>query len=286
MRTVLPFAVLAGATVAALVTPAEAIIRRHDVADQAYLDFGAESQFAPVGRVLYDSGGSTFWNGSGTLIGDRWVLTAAHVVDGAVSYSFDFGGGTERYLAQSVHLHPDWGNGVGFEGAADMALIELDRPVTGYTPAALASGAVAPGTLAALVGYGGAGDGLSGWNGGYDILRRAGTNLIEPLHNSFAADILTFDFDAPGSPGATDMEAMIMFGDSGGAVMALVGGSWELIGVHSFIASAGDPYGVYGDYSGSTAVWNYMPWINSVVPAPSGVGVLGLGVLLAARRRR
>lgn len=281
---------------AVLSTPAQAIVRRHDVDDSAYLSFATESQFAPVGRVLYqdaDVGPGTYWNGSGTLIGDRWVLTAAHVVDNASvdTWQFDFGGGTDRYTASNVIIHPDWGSGVGFEGAGDLALIELDHAVTGYTPARLASGAAIAGMQAALIGYGGTGDGLTGWDYDYDLTRRAGTNIIEGLGNSFAPDILTFDFDDPrdGAADATALEAMGMFGDSGGAVMAQVNGMWELIGVHSFItAQFGDQdiYGVYGDYTGSTAVWSYLSWINSVVPAPGSFALMGVGLGVFARRRR
>ncbi len=269
-------------------TPAEAIIRRHDVSDSLYLSFGAEEQFSPVGRVLGMPGsGGSFWNGSGTLISDRFVLTAAHVVDDAsLGWGFDFGMGTQVYNAASVHIHPGWGNGLGFEGAGDMALIELDRAVTGYTPARLASTPIPYGLEVALVGFGGAGNGINGWNGTYDMLRRAGTNIIEPAHNAFAADILSFVFDGPDSTQATAMEAMGMFGDSGGAVMGQVNGLWEILGVHSFIASAGDPYGVYGDWTGSTSVYSYLPWINSIVPAPSTFGLFGFALAVTARRRR
>lgn len=275
---------------ACVALPALGIVRRHDLTDADYLDYARQSQFAPVGRVYgnYAFGGRE-WRGSGTLIGDRFILTAAHVVDSRAfaGWSYDFGDGVAFYNAANVFIHPNWdGVTYGVEGAADLAIIELDRPVTGVQGARLASTPVPFGMEVSLAGYGGTGDGIRGWDGENDRLLRAGTNRIEPLSASYARDILTFDFTSPSSPDVTPLEAFGMFGDSGGPVMGIVGGRWEVLGVHSFIETLGIGVGVYGDRMGSTAVAPYRDWMDTIIPAPGGGLVLAAGVLLLSRRRR
>lgn len=268
---------------------AQAIVVRHDVADQAYLNF-AQSDFSSVGRMIYQSGDSQFWNGSGTLIGSQWVLTAAHVADNAAGsdWFFDTGSGTQSVRADAVYYHPDWfGDG---PSNGDLALVHLSEPMLNVAPTQLFQGSTPYGSEVALVGFGGSGNGLTGWNGTYDQLRRAGTNVLEagdPF--GFGAEFLGFDFDAPDSGEATDLEAMLMFGDSGGAIMADVDGQWQLIGVNTFIVpNSDDPldYGMYGDLMASTSVEYHMDWINSIIPAPSTLPLMAFGLLGVSRRRR
>jgi hypothetical protein len=269
---------------------AQGIVIRHDVDDSAYRAY-ADSQFGSVGRMLYQDGESLFWNGSGTLISDRWVLTAAHVADEAADtdWFFDTGAGTQRVRAEEVYYHPDW-FGANPKTNGDLALIRLSESITDATPTALSSGPSPFGTEVSLVGFGGSGDGTTGWTGTYDLLRRAGTNMLDSEDAfGYGAEFLQMDFDSPDSGEATDLEAMLMFGDSGGAVMAMGDNGWELIGVNTWIVPFADEptdYGMYGDLMGSTSVDFHRDWINSVIPAPSSVLVLlGAGGLVARRRR-
>src|SRR5712691_3871371 len=48
---------------------------RDDVPDSSYTNLAAQPQYASVGELLTNS-----QLGTGTLIGSRWVLTAAHVI--------------------------------------------------------------------------------------------------------------------------------------------------------------------------------------------------------------
>lgn len=269
---------------------AQAIVTRHDVTDDQYLSF-AQSDFGSVGRMIFQDGDSQFWNGSGTLIGSEWVLTAAHVVDNAADqdWFFDTGSGTQRVQASEVHYHPDWFNDDGATNG-DLALVRLSSSLTDATPTQLFGGPTPYGDEVALVGYGGSGNGQTGWTGDYDVLRRAGTNILEagdPFE--FGPEFLSFDFDDPTFGEATALEAMLMFGDSGGAIMADVDGEWQLIGVNTFIVPFADEpidYGMYGDLMGSTSVEFHRDWINSIIPTPGTLPLALIGLGLTARRRR
>lgn len=268
-----------------LAASAEAIVIRHDISDETYLNYAQEEQFAPVGRMIFQDGDSQFFSGSGTLIGSQWVLTAAHVAENAADtdWFFDTGSGTQRVQADAVHYHPEWFNDGPING--DMALIHLSEPILNVDPAQLWSGSTPYGEEVSLVGFGGTGDGINGWNGGYDLQRRAGTNVLESI-DFFGAEYLGFDFDDPAGGEATDLESMLMFGDSGGAIMAQTASGWELIGVNTFIAVFGDEYGLYGDLSGSTSVEFHNDWIQSVIPAPSVLTVYAIALAGLGRRRR
>ena len=93
---------------------------------------------------------------------------------------------------------------------------------------------------------------------------------------------------------------MLANGDSGGPSFIQVAGTWELVGIHSFIGSPGppldiddkpDPNSSFGELSGDTRLAFYAQWIDSVtgVPEPGSwalivAGLIGIGA--ATRRSR
>jgi len=287
------------AAVVLLTQSAWGIVRRDDVADSQYINLANQPQFAAVGKV-FGAGA-----GSGTVIANGWwVLTAAHVVFGVPASSVSFQIGAATYNAQNVYIYP------GYSGIThDIALIELNAPVVGVTPAQIYTGTNEIGKHGHSVGYGLTGTGTTGFINNTYGTKRAMRNVIDLIILPDGTinpngTILLSDFDSPAgtnnslgpwgsSPTPLDLEGMGAPGDSGGPVFILDSGNWYIAGVHSFISDLGPPAGNnqadarYGDILGSTRVSSYAGWINSVVPEPASMTALAIGLIgLLARRRR
>tara|TARA_R110002096_G_scaffold435816_5_gene663365 strand:- start:43379 stop:44269 length:891 start_codon:yes stop_codon:yes gene_type:complete len=283
---------LTATVISTIPTEANAGIRRHDRADELYLNLGAESQFSSVARLQI---GTSIC--SATLISPEWMITAAHCFDGTnnpFTLAFPDSGGFN--IADQVIIHPDWTPGQ-YTAGGDLALIHLSTPITELNSAMLYQGSNDLGALGYGVGFGRSGTGNSGEIPGTQGYKRAGTNMIDVLGSArgFDESILLMDFDNPlresdstyGSAIPTDLEYQVAPGDSGGALFVEENGQFYLAGVTSFINSIdGNPDGDYGDMSAYTRLSDYNAWINSVIPAPSGLLVLSAGMLTAIRRRR
>ncbi len=258
--------------------PVAAGVRRDDVDDIEHTGLADKSVYAAVGQVtLVNGDGGIVGLGSGTHIGDGWILTAAHVVDDLSPGHFivgPFGEGSGESISSGdihaadtseVYVHPSW-NSSNLLGGNDVAVFKLqdESAYENLAAATLAPVGTQPvGQSGTAVGYGRTGVGSTGWTSGSAGTKRAGTNMIdlrggeegEPQDggvyvdaSGVATSILLSDFDNPENSNASllgdqtplDLEYSIAPGDSGGAMMIVDPSDPDnvlLAGIHSFGAS-------------------------------------------------
>lgn len=281
---------------------ARAITIRHDVPDSQYLAAGQNPAFGSVGLFLrLENTGTTVHEvpfASAVLIGDSWVLTAAHNVEGsgfAIRWETPDGQIVQR-TAVEWFTHPNWTGDP--ETGYDLALLRLESPATPIapTPLYLPSDGSELGKLGWMVGYGATGTGLTGYYPS-TLAKRAATNVIDEIRDF---GVLGVDFDHPddvayskiGDPIATAMEGLAVPGDSGGGMFIEVEGVWKLAGIHSFLAfrpGATTSWGGYGFINGITRVSEHIDWISQYVvpvPEPGTLSLLALGGVMLLRRGR
>ncbi len=228
-------------TVAAVCAlPVFGIGMRHDVDENEYLALAANGEgyepgvvpnFAAVAAIGVPNRRGTFdVVGSGTLIGDQWVLTAAHVVLAPKRSRSDFEEGLRVRFGVSTQSDFQEYRVVGITTALpldklkplqgpswryterqivhaefhDLALLKLERPVEGITPIPWdESGEDLVGKLIYIAGFGDAAPGNDPQEGNWTPaeLRRAAENVIDrdirhnPISGQASGGVLLFDFD-------------------------------------------------------------------------------------------
>jgi secreted trypsin-like serine protease len=271
-------------------------IIRHDVDEKAYLALASEKQFDCVGRVYKDTSES----GSCILIGDRFVLSAAHVfIDSdfrpdtmdyngqkVISYlpynhrvtdvsklSLIFKG--QKVKIKNVLLHPNYLDSLT-KGSCDIALLELEQPVKNITPAKLNISLDELNSNVVGVGYGASGPADRPDLVGIYNKKIAGENVVDSIGGQLYLGhetLLFCDFDHPtrkdcnklGSPTPRPLEYICAGGDSGGGLFRRKNNNWELIGT-CFGGGVDINQLIKSGYYGQTMQWTrvsvFAKWIN------------------------
>lgn len=246
---------LIGVLLVVATAASDPIIGRHDVSDQAYIDFASELPVTAA-VVRYNS-----TDVAGTLIAHDWILSAAHVAETIEPRQKLVTHAGDSIEVEKVILHPGW---IENGRPEDIALIQLGSPVANVAPVELYSARDEVGKEVVIVGNGDFGTGLSGPVGN-DGQLRAATNRIDDATD----DYLTWIFDAPGSASerATRLEGVSGPGDSSGPAFVQIGNTYRLVGVSSgqSTRAAGGQEGRYGVTEYYSRVSTYRAWIESIV---------------------
>lgn len=253
---------------------------------------------------------------SGIYLGSGWVLTAAHVGLGNIS----FGGISYNPLSNSLVTLTN--TTVGRTTNTDLIMFQLTSQPAGLGSLTLASTAPTLSAPVTMIGAGRDRGAFTTWNvntnvspwswtesstnvnaAGYKTLEssamRWGTNTVFAKDfwvdaTNSVPDVRSFATRFDDSAVPTD-EAQAALGDSGGAVFGKNGSDWELQGVIFTVAGfSGQPSpattAVYGNLTYAADLSYYAPQIMSLVPEPSTYALLALSAtafgLVIIRRRR
>ncbi len=209
--------------------------------------------------VLVTAGGElsqSFYCGA-SLIGSKWIVTAAHCVNGISASSIEVvlgvhnlaTGSGERHTVKKIYVHPSYNS---FSEDSDIALLELNES-SSFQPISLVdAGMNIDGYTATVIGWGN----MSATSSNYpDVLQQVEVPVVTNDECNENYSVLPW-YDNP----ITDTMVCAGYdqggkdscqGDSGGPMMISHEGAWKLAGVVSWGEGCARPnfFGVYSRVS-------------------------------------
>jgi len=257
---------------------------------------GSGNTTAPPDDPGFANVGVSANNLSGVYLGNKWVLTAAHVGD-VSDFTFD------GILYETV---PGSRQALSKNGTpADLAMIRLSGPPPPLPDVVLASAPVALDEVVTMIGNGwDRAPTLTCWNlswsevncpgGVYSGYVKSGsrhmrwgmnrvTDIGYALPGSGNRSTLSFEvlFDEVGEPD----EAQVVPGDSGGAAFVKRAGTWELVGIHlaqGVYLNQPATVVAFGNASLEGDVYEYRSEIEALLGLPKKIPALPWPALLVA----
>lgn len=233
---------------------ANAIIIRHDASDSDYKELAKSDNSTVTFYGIYK--GEEIVAGTGSIIAERWVVTAAHVanylyISGKVRFKDSF------HTIEKVIRHPLWKDQ---QFPNDIALVKLASTIENSTIAKLNNLSSEAGKIATFVGRGDHGNGVTGVVGA-DKKLRAANNVVTAAQEQW----LQFVFDR--GEDALSLEGISGPGDSGGPAYIILPDSVCIIGVSSWqnAESTGWQEGKYGVIENYSRISYFRDWIEQTI---------------------
>jgi hypothetical protein len=229
--------------------------------DLKYIEFGKKFNYVYQICGSYDDG--SLFCASAVAIDPHWVLTAAHVVNGAkicIVHQND-----KAFLVHKIISHENFHKGKF--GNCDIALCYLDEDLGLDFYPELYDTNDEVGKTCTISGYGFTGTFATGAKLS-DGNKRAGSNKIDYIDK----DLLIC---TPSLLNKTELEFIIANGDSGGGLF--IGN--KLAGINSCVLAIDKiPDSTYSDEGGHTRISKFIPWITQAIKTkkPTIKSVLGV----------